>query len=84
MSKAADTQDFIKACNAGHPGSIYSANQADVPEAIARLADDADLHEHCLVMGKTRDGMRGLLDTAAERRDESRATGLLAGLLRRI
>ena len=80
MSNAADTYDFPRASIGGHLGSIYSSNQVDVPEALLRLADGADLRHHLLVMGKPCDGMRGLLDAATERRNESRATGLLRRL----
>ena len=84
MNKESDVRQFIEMSVGGHPGSIYSANQAGVPEAFARLAGDADLRKHRLVMGKTRDGMSGHYGIATERRVKSCATGLLASLMRRI
>lgn len=87
MSKAAQTQALINALNHGHPGSIYSANQAGAPEAFARFqAADKELQEHRLVMGKTREGMSGHFGVtpAIFKASPSRATGLLAGLMRRI
>lgn len=70
MSKAA-SQTFVSTFDTGHPGVTTSIN-------------DANLHEHHLVMGKTLDGMGGLYGDLASRTKQSNATGLLANLLRRI
>lgn len=81
MNKAAP-QTFVSAFNAGHPGATTSINQAGLAESFSRLHSDANLHEHHMVMGKTRDGIGGTF--LAPIRAESRATGLLASLMRRI
>jgi hypothetical protein len=81
MNKAAP-QSFVSAFNAGHPGATTSINQDGLVESFNRFVDDANLHEHHMVMGKTRDGMGGAF--IAPVRNESRATGLLASLMRRI
>lgn len=79
------TQDCLRVWNAGHPGSIYSANQVGVPEAFARIeAAEHELREHSLTIGKTRDGMSGFASTVPGRSGASRPTGLLACLLRRL
>lgn len=43
-----------------------------------------DLAAHKMVMGKSRDGMSGHFNSGRATPTESRATGLLAGLMRRI
>lgn len=78
MNKAAP-QSFVSAFNAGHPGVTTSINQDGLVESFNRFVGDA---EHHMVMGKTRDGMGGAF--LAPVRKESIATGLLAGLMRRI
>ena len=85
MSEASDVSDLIDLLNTGHIGSIYSSNQAGLVEAFARVQASAkELREHRLVMGKTRDGMSGHFGASADPRKGARATGLLAGLMRRI
>lgn len=87
MNKA-DPQSFVSAFNAGHPGVTTSINQAGLPEAFERFMREsrkikADEITHQVVIGKSRDGMSFPKD--ALRGDaSSRASGLLAGLLRRI
>ena len=78
MSKAIDVRDLSATFNAGHMGSIYSANQAGVQEALERVqASDADLAVHPVVVAKTRDGTSHFL----VRSDEStyHVTGLSSG-----
>jgi hypothetical protein len=81
MNKAAP-QSFVSAFNAGHPGAITSINQDGLVESFNRFVGDATLCDYHMVMGKTRDGMGGPF--LAPVRNESRATGLLASLMRRI
>lgn len=78
MNKATP-QSFVSAFNAGHPGATTSTNQDGLVESFNRFVGDA---EHHMVMGKTRDGMGGTF--LAPVRNKSRATGLLASLMRRI
>lgn len=78
MNKATP-QSYVNAFNAGHPGVTTSIKQVGLVEPFNGFVDDA---EHHMVMGKSRDGMGGAF--LAPARNESRATGQLASLMRRI
>lgn len=84
MSKAAAPAQFISAFNGGHPGVTTSIAQAGLAEFFDRIQDDPSLREHRMIFGSTRDGMGTVIRDLATQPVESRATGLLAGLLRRI
>jgi hypothetical protein len=89
MDNKSEPELFIATTAAGHPGAIYSSNQAGVPEAFARITREggnanAGQAGHRIIMGKTRDGMSGFRDGLPNRIRTTRATGLLASLLRRI
>jgi len=85
-----DDKDVHLAClNGGHSGSIYSANQAGALEAFERVMREgrkinAGDTSHQVIIGKACDGMSSLAKSTASPSGTGGATGLLAGLMRRI
>lgn len=89
MDNKSDVSSFISASVGGHPGSIYSANQAGVVEAFNRFMregrkNNAGDIKHQVIIGKSRDGMSGFTKSILRNSGASSATGLLSCLLRRI
>jgi len=84
-----ENSEYLARLRTGHPGSIYSDNQAGLLEAFERVmresrkikAVDAN---HKVILGKSRGAAKGFGVRITEPGGASRASGLLASLLCRI
>jgi len=84
-----ENHEYLARLRTGHPGSIYGTNQAGLPEAFERVLRESRKFNavnttHQVILGKSRDGMNGFGMCMSKSSGASRATGLLASLLRRI